>query len=889
MSARRYPGGMIRGVLIAGLLLGAANARANDGAASAARAADRAHPFYRLSGAVPEGFEQLTGPQRALVDVYFGKQRILRQMVTYTPDTVVFDDPEAIVAALPESIDPAALLGGLSGGLPVNAERLCQVSLEADCDNLEPALAGVIFDAGSFRADVFVNRQLLVVKPVLQERYLPRPETGFSALQNIMATAAGSDQGDSMLNVGSFTTIAYDDTRLVSEASATDEYGLTFDRLFIQRDRERYEYAGGLFRTVGRAFSFSGDHQIGGLRVASTLNTRTDLALAYGTPIAISLASRGRVDLIKEGRLHGSRFYDAGNHMVDTSMLPEGAYELVVRITEGGSVREETRFFSKSSRLPPMDQPLYQVEAGSLLETGGDNLFPEATDEWIARAGHSRRLTDTFGIDAGLAGTGSDQLVEFGLFRMDTLGDDAGSYYQVQASSFAGTGSSSGISLSGLLRFGEVYAGVDVRSVSSDTVHSPLYGDLGYDAVGRPDAVLADPAFADPFDDRSPDGTDGREASDGYRRAPSLIPQALDQANLTVQFPLLGGVAGITASEIRRDDYEDVSRQSLTFRRMILKRQPGLAELRADLNFEDDRVQALVGVRFHLRRDRITSDITPRYRYDDAPVGGDTTHGYQLDATSNWSNPDFAGGELRLATSASKRTDEDVVGASAELYNRLVQTRLSVDRFQSETVEQTSWAGSVFTSVLSGDDTWAMGGQNAADAAILVSLVGRAPDAEFEVVVDGYTRGVAKGGSTTALHLPAYKTYEVRIKPRRSSFVQYDDSPRSVTLYPGNVARLDWEVKSLFVVLGRVVDSEGRGIPNASIHGAQGLAATDADGFFQAEVASADESIELEFLGAAGRCSVSAPIVQQRRGVAFLQTVSCDPQSDGIARVDGID
>jgi Mat/Ecp fimbriae outer membrane usher protein len=129
----------------------------------------------------------------------------------------------------------------------------------------------------------------------------------------------------------------------------------------------------------------------------------------------------------------------------------------------------------------------------------------------------------------------------------------------------------------------------------------------------------------------------------------------------------------------------------------------------------------------------------------------------------------------------------------------------------------------------------------------------------------------------------------VRIKPRRSSFVQFDDSPRSVTLYPGNVARLDWEVKSLFVVLGRVVDSEGRGIPNASIHGAQGLAATDADGFFQAEVASADESIELEFQGSAGRCSVSAPIVQQRRGVAFLQTVSCDPQADGIARVDGID
>jgi hypothetical protein len=830
------------------------------------------HPFYRLEGGVPPGFEALTEPQRALVDVYYGERRVIRLMATYTPDTLLFDDPVALADALPRSLRPDDLVHGLSGALPVNADRLCRNATTDDCNRLEPQLVGVIFDESRFRADVFVNPQTLVVQPVQQGRFLPPPETGFSMLQNFMATAAGSDRTDQLVNVGSYTTVAYDDTRLVSEASFTDAYGTTFDRLFVQRDREQLEYAGGIFRTIGRAFPFSGDQQMGGVRVASTLNTRTDLGLAYGTPIALSLTSRARVDFIKDGRLVGSRFYDAGNQMVDTSMLPEGAYDLLIRISEGGSVREETRFFSKSSRLPPKDQPLYQVEVGALLSPTTDSLFPEDTGEMMARVGHSRRLTQSFGFDAGLAGTGAEQLVEFGLFRMNTLGagDD---YYELQASTFVGSESASGAAVNGQLRIGEVYVGVDVRSVRSETVDTLVFVDpleVDPEVPGGGTPLPGDPLGSDDADD----------LSSGYSTEASLIPPSLDQANFTVQFPVLGGVAGFTASEIRRDEFDDVSRQSLTFRRPILEKLPGTAEFRADVALEDQNVQALVGVRFYLRRDRWNGDVAPRYRYDDVNAEGGDPHGYQLDGSAQWTNPDFAGGELRLGASGFAQTDADGVGVTAEVDNRLAQTHLSVDRYAGTDYDETSWAGSVFTSLLQGDDAWAVGGQNVADAAVLVTLTGESPDTDFEVVVDGYGRGYARGGATTALHLPAYHTYQIRIRPRRSAFVEFDDSPRSVTLYPGNVARLDWEVKSLFVVLGRVVDPSGNGIANARVEGAQGLAVTDEDGFFQTEVASSDEIIELGFASRAGTCQVAAPIVQKRGGVAFLETLSCNPTTD---------
>src|SRR5512137_577323 len=67
MAAPRIPGLLIGALLIAGVALAAQSAR---GAESGSTTAVVRGSFYRLEGGVPPGFEQLTAPQRALVDVY---------------------------------------------------------------------------------------------------------------------------------------------------------------------------------------------------------------------------------------------------------------------------------------------------------------------------------------------------------------------------------------------------------------------------------------------------------------------------------------------------------------------------------------------------------------------------------------------------------------------------------------------------------------------------------------------------------------------------------------------------------------------------------------------------------------------------------------------------
>ena len=71
--------------------------------------------------------------------------------------------------------------------------------------------------------------------------------------------------------------------------------------------------------------------------------------------------------MVIDGRLAGSRLYQAGNNALDTSALPDGAYTILLRIREpGGEVREERRFFVKNAQVAPLGQPINSLTLASL-------------------------------------------------------------------------------------------------------------------------------------------------------------------------------------------------------------------------------------------------------------------------------------------------------------------------------------------------------------------------------------------------------------------------------------------------------------------------------------------------------------------------------------------
>ena len=196
--------------------------------------------------------------------------------------------------------------------------------------------------------------------------------------------------------------------------------------------------------------------------------------------------------------------------------------------------------------------------------------------------------------------------------------------------------------------------------------------------------------------------------------------------------------------------------------------------------------------------------------------------------------------------------------------------------------DRTTWSGSFSTSILGDGRRISVGGRDLAQAAALVEIRGDVPGARFEVLVDDQVQGIAPAGSVTPIHLRPWETYKVRLRPVGDAMVAWDNREEQITLYPGNVVRLQWDLAEILVLLGRLVDAGGEPFGNARLEGAYGFAMAEEGGRFQAEVLRPPEGgpIELEAVrrdGRVCRVRIAPEELEIRQGIARAGTLRCRP------------
>ena len=114
---------------------------------------------------------------------------------------------------------------------------------------------------------------------------------------------------------------------------------------------------------------------------------------------------------------------------------------------------------------------------------------------------------------------------------------------------------------------------------------------------------------------------------------------------------------------------------------------------------------------------------------------------------------------------------------------------------------------------------------------------------------------------------------EVRIRSVGATSVEYDSAARSITLYPGNVANLNWTAQSLLTLFGQAVRPDGSPIRDAAVQSQRGIGETDDRGYFQIDVAGADT---LSFTtGQAPPCHVAVPAARHDKELLSLGKVIC--------------
>lgn len=797
-------------------------------------------PRSPSASAVPAGFEAFLAEQTTLVDVYFGGRYVYSGLATFDPQFITFADPEDLLNSIPGLSNTTELLSIVSGPMFNNEGEKCIVEFQSNCGFLETDNIDLIFDPATYQATVFVAPQYLSLQRQQVSRFLPESTAGLSFLQTLNVTATGNDRTDEItqnFNGRTLIGVGGSNVQITSNYSNTSEFEI--DDFAWQKDAAGVRYAAGLMSNDRENLDFANQFDLIGVSVGTNLNTREDLRLTTGNRIQIFLPTRSRVSIYKDGRLFSTEVLEAGNQELDTSNLPGGSYEVELRIDDGSGERIETRFYSKNSRLPPADEAQYSITLGQFRNTESDSIL-DTIDETVLSASYLRRTGDNSALRIGGLATENTGLLEAGWFQATPIFE---------------------IEVGGSVTSEEDYG------ISADIVTSIFGATLtaDYRQVWNENST--------PIIDES-----------------TLLSETSRQIGANLNLPLFNGGLNLSARLNRREN-DDRETYSINYRfapfrlgskstlspRFQYTQQNGLDTFLFTLTFQADR-------------DSWRISQASEYENRETSIG-QSEESIPVRVNANWTSPDTWKSLAQVGFDAGRQSDESSnIGANVDWRGSFGKAVFNLDQNLASADKQLSWGGSYHTSVVMTESTWGYGGRMQNNAAIIVDLKEvDAEDVYFDVMVNNRSRGTADPGTTTIVTLPPYETYDVRLAARGLGFVSMIDRTETVTLYPGNAERLVWEIEQIDIVFGRILDSQNNPISGALVGGVEGLAVTDDQGNFQAELSSLTTELTAETR--THQCTVGVPEYEAEDGIGFLGDIRCNltPKAGASTQVANIE
>lgn len=798
----------------------------------------RANSAPLISVGEPDGFADLTADQTMLVDVYFGGVRRGEAIVVATPDSVRIKDPAALLDLLPGVIERTRVQAALAApDIPANSARACSPSSQAgECGRLSPEIVGVILDRQRLRLDVFLNPRLLVVHDNVEERYLPAPTGGLSMTNGIGAVFSGqSGAGRNYYNLQDQLVLADGTRRLRADLSYATSYGLEAERLAFEWDQPEVRYSAGALWAPGT--DLTGRRKLFGFGFESQVDTRLDKDEITGSPLVVYLDHRARVDVVRDGRVLSSAIYEAGNQQVDSANLPEGSYEIVLRIDEPGRpTREERRFFTKNRQIPSLGRTDFFV-FGGLSAHGRDPGALNPSRHPYLQGGLIRRLGPNWAIDGRIEASdraasielGATLLTHFAQLRAAAITDIDGRFggiVQLVSSGF------SRLSFSFDLRH------IENRSVSAGSQLDPVQV----------------------------------ETSD-FTGTPGL-------ARLGTSYSQIGGLVSYSLADLRflgvfsyRNDDEQAASYSVgpSLQWDVLRKGPLTVTLRGDVTATDRGTAEFAGISLRVVGAHASATALAGTRAASI-VPDDVGNGPVTSLAGTWTTGAL-GGDLAFGAGFDHQPRQDDLVLSSEFRHPLGSLSGDLVRSDNGPSNVTQYSLGLQTSIVAGSGALRIAGKTTSDSLIVARVEGASSGDRFEMLVNEQVVGTIEGQQPLMLPLPTYRAYDVRIRSIGKDLLAYDSAPRHVGLYPGAVRRLDWKVAPLAIKFGRLVKPDGTPLARASIAGRGVWSETDDNGFFQIE---APDDAELIVTTREGRSfAATLPAGQPDGGVLRLGPVTC--------------
>ncbi|MCK7598420.1 TcfC E-set like domain-containing protein [Microbulbifer sp. CAU 1566] len=784
---------------------------------------------FVLESGVPEGFAELTEPRQLVADLYFGGKPIGAAEVIVTPDSVQFSDPLSVLQLLPNTLAPEAILAELANPQPPNAHKICRTRKQQDCGAISTDSLAVIYDDSKYRVDLFLAPAWLPQQNEVEDPYLPESSSDLSLVQQLSGSWSGvrseNFRDSRSYNLAGKTILGIGEGALWSQWSTTDTGNEQIHQLQWSRDYRGQAYAIGLMQPVGSFSNFVSTPYLYGLEYRSSIRTRTDTSHQQGSPLEVNLPVRGRVEVHRDNRLLHSVLLEAGNHLLDTSILPPGSYEIEVRTFDdtGRPLNTFTTLFSKDALLPPPGEWRWTLQAGQPAYSDLMHALPKRIDDHFAQANIARRVADDIGIFSTLATTEDVQLMEAGA-RWVTP------HLELSPSLVKTTDGREGHRIQGLF-------------------HSELF------TLSISDLKLNE-AQVDPLVNQY-----------------SLLPTGQRQRNASLNTRALGGQLSMryskhdrpqsfAISEIDNENNFNPAKRlaTLEFSKLILRTRSWFGRLNLSYGEADGEAYGSIGVQFRMRDGRWQHTATLNSSRE---LSGTARNrgGY----STQWNDGDLWAADVEQELTIEASSSDQYLESRSTVTDRRGSFTSSLRYLDDEFNSALNYVGSFNTSIMSTGDTHAWGGGRSFDSAVILDING-SPGDKFEVLVDGTPQGYAKGGDRTVIDLAPFRTYDLSLRPLGDGFFEYEDDQEALTLYPGGVAHTNYDIKSLVIVMGRLLRA-GKPVKNTRISIGTFSAKTDDLGIFQLEMYTTPRNMRAPYL-LWGNCKIA--LTEQTSGEDWL-------------------
>jgi outer membrane usher protein FimD/PapC len=786
----------------------------------------------------PPGFEFLDEPQTTIMDVYYGAELVQQAEVTYTPITVRFSNPTLVVASITDAADKQAIIAALSGDIATHSAQLCTTRNPSPCGVIQPEVAGVIFDPGKLRLNVFINPRFLK-SAIQQPKYLPASEAGLSYVHNFNLSTAGSET-QQYYSLYNNAILAYRQAQLAMQYSYGNTLGsvnqqqLNIDQLAAKYIFHNYVLQGGILLT--QSDSFIANQNILGFGISTSRELLINREEFQASPINISLALPSQVTVYRNNRVLNSQFFQAGNQQLDTSYFPQGAYDIVIEKRDIlGNVTRQTQFFVKTTQLPPLHQTDYYFNLGFLQSntSNGQSNFPSYSSIPIINAGAIKRLAEQWGVGASLT---------------------SGRHQTYFSSSVVYTGKGLQITPAALISTVADYgAGVTI-AYSKERLAGSMTARKIWARDDRPQ--IQQQAQLDYFDPLT-QNTAQYSANISYLWGSTTV-------NLTSNINQTAGAA-------RQTQY------GLSLSRPLKLLANSNGNLSFNLIKSDSETSGLVQYTFNFTQGDFNHNLA--IGYSQQASAGQSNSGLNAQLNSNWSHQLTDNQLLQLGGGLNQQPASRNLNLAMNYQTARMSLAAAANQSQANGGEsQQNYNLNLNTSLVIAPHLLSLNRPGGNNAAILVDVTGPKTGDKIKVMVNRQAIATVDTNRPQALFLEPYEIYQVTINPIGEQLYTFDHKERKVTLYPGNVQTLRWQLMPKIILFGQVLYPDGQPVNNAAVFGGIELEQTDEQGYLQVEIHHAQELAVYPRQGQT--CLVKLPKLTVQNGLASIDKLTCVPEAN---------